>query len=101
MTAQVGRCGCIAPTTAPVVCALPFGHTGWHRGDGDNPSVEWTTPRDRDHVERLEIGIAAAVHEIDELRAENTRLRTENDQLRGRLKRSHTVAKMLERALAR
>lgn len=28
-----------------------------------------------EHVERLERGIAAAVHEIDELRAENARLR--------------------------
>lgn len=75
MTTQVGRCGRLAPTKAPVACALPSGHTGWHRGSGDNPEVEWTTPGDTTHVERLETGIAAAVHEIDELRAENTRLR--------------------------
>ncbi|QOV97172.1 hypothetical protein [Rhodococcus pyridinivorans] len=75
MTAQVGRCGCIAPTTTLTCCTLPAGHTGWHQGSGDHAAVSWTTPRDRDHVERLEIGIAAAVHEIDELRAENTRLK--------------------------
>lgn len=36
-------------------------------------------------IEKLETGIAAAVHEIDELRAENTRLRELNARLRALL----------------
>ncbi|EME53753.1 hypothetical protein G352_23976 [Rhodococcus ruber BKS 20-38] len=39
-------------------------------------------------VEKLETGIAAAVHEIDELRAENARLST-------RIEQAHTVAAQL------
>lgn len=34
-----------------------------------------TTPTPAGHIERLETSIARTVHEIDELRAENTRLR--------------------------
>lgn len=74
-TSQVGRCGGKSPVLVfpPGRCFLPAGHNGSHRGDDGS---EWTTPHD-DHgqVEKLETGIAAAVHEIDELRAENVRLR--------------------------
>lgn len=42
---------------------------------GEEPRT--LTPPDPGLVERLETGIAATVREIDELRAENTRLRNQ------------------------
>lgn len=71
-TTQWYRCGWLLsadgvfPATPRIHCCLPAGHDGRH---------EWNAPRDSDHVERLETSIAAVVHENNELRVENTRLR--------------------------
>ncbi|TCN51810.1 hypothetical protein EV641_109201 [Rhodococcus sp. SMB37] len=75
-TPQAEPCGWIAPVEGTLVyCQRPTGHPGIHIS-GDLPPITWTSiGDDRSHVERLETGIAATVREIDELRAENTRLR--------------------------
>lgn len=72
-TPQVGRCSSTSPGDfPPIYCILKHGHDGGHIGaDGG----EWFSSSDTPLVQRLETGIAATVREIDELRAENTRLR--------------------------
>lgn len=72
------RCSSTSPGDfPPIYCILKHGHDGGHIGaDGG----EWFSSIDTPLVQRLEMGIAATVREIDELRAENTRLRTQLSQ---------------------
>lgn len=73
-TPEATRCSWTSPATfPPIYCILNHRHDGSHIGaDGS----EWFSSN-APLVERLETGIAATVREIDELRAENTRLRNQ------------------------